>query len=100
MDCQLQVFGGLRGSPVTSLWWQIQSFTSLRWDTWIIVFKLLVAYWWLLVACVDRCVKAFGGIRGLSITSLWWFTLIAVHKPLVADGVVYKPLVAYVYYRE
>ena len=43
------------------------------------------------MAYVDRCVKAFGGIRGLSITSLWSLTWIAVHKPLVADGVVYKP---------
>ena len=38
----------------------------------------------------------FGGIRGLSFASLWWLTWIAVHKPLVADGVIYKPLVAYV----
>ena len=45
---------------------------------------------------MDRHSQAFGGIRGLSITSLWWLTWIAVHKPLVADGVVYKPLWAYV----
>ena len=45
---------------------------------------------------VDRHVEAFGGIGGLSITSLWWLTWIAVHKPLVANGVVYKPLGAHV----
>ena len=45
---------------------------------------------------MDPRVEAIGCIRGLSIASLWWLTLIAVHKPLVADGVVYKPLGAYV----
>ena len=50
--------------------------------------------------------KAFSGIRRSSSTSfwwqmesfksLWWHTGIVVHKPLVADGVIYKPLVAYV----
>ena len=48
------------------------------------------------MACVDRRVEAFGGIRGLLIASLWWLTWIAVQKHLVADGVVYKPLGAYV----
>ena len=47
-----------------------------------------------LVAHVDRCLQAFGGIPGLSFTSLWWQrisfrnvrwnTWIAVCKPLVA----------------
>ena len=64
----LQAFGGICGSSCT---------------------RLLVAY-------LDRHVEAFGGIRGLQIASLWWRTWIAVHKPLVADGVIYKPLVAYV----
>ena len=64
----LQAFGGIRGSSCTRV----------------------------LLACVDRRVEAFGGIRGLWIASLWWLTWIAVHKPLVADGVVYKPLGAYV----
>ena len=44
---------------------------------------------------MDPRVEAFGGIHGLSIASLSWLTWIAVHKPLVADGVVYKPFVAY-----
>ena len=67
----LQAFGGIRGSSCTSI----------------------------LVAYVDRRVEAFGGIRGLSFASLWWLTWIAVHKPLVANGVVCKPLVVYVDYR-
>ena len=118
----LQAYGGIRGSPFTSLWWQMDSFTSLWWLAWIAVCKPLVAYedrrsqafggrWShlqafggicgssctrLLVAYVDRHVEALGGIRGLPIASLWWLTWIAVHKPLVADGVIYKPLVAYV----
>ena len=50
----------------------------------------------LLVAYVDRRVHAIGSIRGSSFASLWWLTWIAVHKPLVAVGVLYKPLVAYV----
>ena len=47
----------------------------------------------LLLACVDRRVEAFGGIRGLSFPRRRWLTWIAVHKPLVADEVVCKPLV-------
>ena len=62
----LQAFGGIRGSSCTRL----------------------------LLACVDRRVEAFGGIRGLSFPSRRWLTWIAIHKPLVGDGVVYKPLVA------
>ena len=62
----LQAFGGIRGSSCTRL----------------------------LLACVDRRVEAFGGIRGLSFPSRRWLTWIAIDKPLVADGVVYKPLVA------
>ena len=50
------------------------------------------------MAYVDRRVEAFGVIRGLPIASLWLLTWIAVHNPLVADGVVYKPLVGYVDY--
>ena len=52
------------------------------------MYKLLVAY-------VDRRSKvirgrwsrlhAFGGKRGSSFTSLWWHTLIVVHKPFVAN---------------
>ena len=64
--CHLQAFGGIRGSSCTRL----------------------------LLACVDRRVEAFGGIRGLSFPSRRCLTWISVHKPLVADGVVYKPLVA------
>ena len=48
---------------------------------------------------MDRRVEAFRGLRGLSIASLLWLMWIAVHKPLVADGVCYKPLGAYVGYR-
>ena len=55
---RLQAFGGLRGSPFASLWWQVESSASLWWHTWIVV-----------------------------------------HKPLVADGVIYKPLVTYVDHR-
>ena len=50
------------------------------------------------MAKLDPRVEAFGGIRGLSIASLWWLTSIVVHKPLVADGVAYKPLGANVDY--
>ena len=62
----LQAFGGIRGLSCTRL----------------------------LMACIDRRVEAFGGIRGLSFSSRRWLTGIAVQKPLVADGVVTKPLVA------
>ena len=55
---RLQAFGGLRGSPFASLWWQVESSASPWWHTWIVV-----------------------------------------NKPLVADGVIYKPLVAYVHRR-
>ena len=48
---------------------------------------------------MDTGAEDFGGIRGLSIASLWWLTWFAVHKLLVADGVVYKPLGANVDYR-
>ena len=64
--CHLQAFGGIRGSSCT---------------------RLLRAY-------VDRRVEAFGRIRRLSFPSRWWLTWIADHKPLVANGLVYKPLVA------
>ena len=50
----------------------------------------------LLAAYVDHRVEAFGVTRGLLFASLWWLTWIAVHKPMVAGGVVYKPLVAFV----
>ena len=43
-------------------------------------------------------IEAFCGIRGFPIASLWWLTWITVHKPSVADGVVYKSLVGYVDY--
>ena len=88
----------------------MESFTSLWWLAWIAVCKPLVAGGVIckpLVAYVDRRsqafggrwshLQAFGGIRGSwqmeSFTSLWWQTGIVVHKPLVADGVIYKPLV-------
>ena len=64
VDSRVEAFGGLRGSPLT----------SLLWHTWITVYKLLVAYRWLLVAYVDHRVEAFGGIRGLSFASLYWLT--------------------------
>ena len=94
-----QAFGGRHGSPFTSLRWQMESFTSLSWHTWIVVYMPLVAH-------VDRRLQALDCLRGSpftslwwqmkSITSLWWLAWIAVCKPLVADGVIYKPLVAYV----
>ena len=71
VDRHVRSFGGIRGLSST---------------------RLSVAY-------ADRRLEAFGVIRGLSFASLWWLTWIIVHKPLVADGVVYKPLVAYVDYR-
>ena len=71
VDRHVHAFGGIRGS----------SFTSIC------------------MVCADRRLEAFGGIRGLLFATLWWLTWIAVHKPLVADGVLYKPLVAYVDYR-
>ena len=113
VDRRLQALDGFRGSPFTSLWWQMESFKSLWWHTWILVPQAFGGRWRhlqafggirgssctrLLVAYVDRHVEAFGGIRGLPIASLWWLTWIAVHKPLVADGVVYKPSVGYVDY--
>ena len=73
MDCRLQAFDGLRGSPFTGLCWQMESFAGLWWHTWIIVYKPLVAY-------VDRRshafggrwshLQAFGGIRVASFTRL------------------------------
>ena len=99
MDCRLQAFGGLRGSPFTSLWWQMDSFTSLWGHTWIGVYMPLVSY-------VDRRLQALDGLRGSPFTSLWWqmgsfkglrgMQGSSFHEPLVADGVIYKPLVAYV----
>ena len=95
----LPAFGGIRGSSFTSLWWQMESFTSLSWLVWIAVHKPLVAdrvIYKPLVAYVDRRVHSFGGIRRSSFERPSWLTWIAVHKPLVADEVVYKPFVAYV----
>ena len=77
VDRRSQAFGGR--------WSLLQAFGCIRGSS---CTRFLVAY-------VDRHVEAFGGIRGLPIASLWWLTYIAVHKPLVADGVIYKPLVAY-----
>ena len=84
VDRRLQALDGLRGSPFTSLWWQMESFTSLWGIRGYSFHKPLVAY-------VDRQsqafggrwshLQAFGGIRGSSFTSLWWFAWIAVHKP-------------------
>ena len=49
------------------------------------------------MACVDRRLQAFGGAYGdPRFTSLWWHTWIVVHKHLVADGAIYKPLEEYV----
>ena len=104
VDRHSQAFGGLHGLP----------FTSLSWHIWIVVYMFLVAYvdcrlqafggrWSdlqafggirgssftsLLVANVDRRVESFGVMHGMSFASLWWLTWIAVHKPLVAEGVV------------
>ena len=44
----------------------MESFTSLWWHTWIVVYK------------------AFDGVNGSPCRSLWWYTWIVVHKPLVA----------------
>ena len=76
IDRRLQAFGGR--------WSHLQAFGGIHGSS---CTRLLLAY-------VDRRVEAFLGIRRLSFLSLWWLTWIAVHKPLVADGVVYKPLVA------
>ena len=80
----------------------MESFTSLSWHTWIVVYMSVVTY-------VDRRLQALGGLRGSpftslwwhmeSFTSLWWLAWIAVCNPLVADGVIHKPLVAYVDHR-
>ena len=77
-----------RSQALVGRWSRLQAFGCIRGSS---CAKVLVAY-------MDRHVEAFGGIRGLSIASFWWLTWIAVHKPLVADGVVCKPLVAYVDY--
>ena len=63
---------------------RVHAFDSLRGSS---CTRLLLAY-------VYRLLEAFGGIRGLSFPSLWWLRWIAVHKPLVAEGLVYQPLVA------
>ena len=76
MDRRSQAFGGR--------WCHLQAFGSIRRSSCTR----------LLLACVDRRVEAFGGIRGLSFPSRRCLTWISVHKALVADGVVYKPLVA------
>ena len=99
VDRRVHAFDGLRGSSFKSLLWQMEPFTSLWWNTWIVVYKPLVV-------CADRRsqalggrwshLRAFGGIRGSSCSCLWWHTWIVVCKPLVADGLVNKPLVAYV----
>ena len=78
VDCRLQAFGGLHGSSVTSLWWQMESLTSFWWHPLIIVYRPLVGY-------MDRSshtfggrwshLQAFRGIRGSSFTSLWWLFL-------------------------
>ena len=99
MDRRVEAFGGRRGLTIASFWWLM----------WIVVCKPLVAY-------INRRsqafrgrwsrLQAFGGIHGSSFTSLWWLILgftslrwlawIAIHKNKVADGVIYKPFVAYV----
>ena len=53
---EMPTFGGLRGSPFTSLWWQMESFTSLWGHTWIGVYMPLVPY-------VDRRLQALDGLR-------------------------------------
>ena len=115
----LQAFGGIRGSSCTSLWWlllwitslwcQMEYSTNLWGHTGILDSRAFGGRWShlqafggirgssctrLLLAYVDRRVEAFGGIRGLSFPCRRWLTWIAVHKPLVVDGVVCKPLVA------
>ena len=76
VDRRLQVFGGR--------WNHLQAFVGIRGSS---CTRLLLAY-------VDRRVEAFRGIHRLSFLSRRWLTWIAIHKPLVADGVLYKPLVA------
>ena len=76
VDRRSQAFGGR--------WSHLQAFCGIRGSS---CTRLLLAY-------VDRPVEAFGGIRGLSFPSRRWLTWITVHKPLVADELVYKPLVA------
>ena len=125
MDHRVEAFGVNRGLLFASLWWLtwIAAHKPLVADG--VVYKPLVAFvdrrsqafggsWshlqafggirgssctCVLVVYVDRRVEAFCGIRGLSFACLWSLTWIAVHKPLVPDGVVSKPLVAYVDYR-
>ena len=70
----LQTFGGIRGSPFTSICWQMEPFTSLWWYKWIVVYKPLVAtsgvykrfvadgvVYKPFLACVDCRSKALGG---------------------------------------
>ena len=107
MGRRVEAFGGIRGLSFANLWWL----------TWIVVYKPLVAtsgdykplvadglFYKPLLAGIDRRLQALGGrwshfqafrgIRGSWCTCLFWHTWIVVHKPLVADGVVYKPWVA------
>ena len=82
----LVAYGDRRSQALGGRWSHLQAFSGIRGSSCTR----------LLLTCVDRRVEAFGGIRGLSFTSLSWLTWIAVCKPLVADGVNNKPLVAYV----
>ena len=74
VDRPSQAFGGRQS--------HLQAFVGIRGSS---CKRLLMAY-------IDCRVEGFGGTRGLTIASLWWRTWIAVHKSLVADEVVYKPL--------
>ena len=62
VDRRLEALGGIRGSPFTSLWWQMELFKSLLWLAWIVDCKPLVAGRVInkpLVAYVDRRVQGF-----------------------------------------
>ena len=115
---RLQTFGGIRGSSLKSFLWQMESFRSFSWLTWIVFYKPLVAngvvykplvHTWIavykpLVANVDRRSKAFdgrwsrlqafGGLRGSPFKSLWWQLEPFASLWWYTGIVIYKPLVA------
>ena len=116
---RLQAFGGIRGFSCISFWWHTWIVVHKHLVAYGAIYKPLVLY-------VDRRLQAFGGyfcgslafsgrwsrlqafgsLRGSpfaslwwqmeSFTSLWWHAWNVVHKHLVADGALLKPLVVYV----
>ena len=76
MDRRLQALDGLRGSPYTSLWWQMESVTSLLGHPGYPRFTSLCGRW--------SHLQAFGGIRDRRVQGFCWRALIGVYMPLVA----------------